>query len=251
MEAIADRIAGVRARIRSAALSCGRDPESVRLVAVSKTRTPEEIRVAYAAGIRDFGENYVQELDSKASILADLTDLRFHMIGHLQRNKARYAARLASMVHSVHGVELAQELGKRTRDSLVPEARRVPLSVGAGQFGDGAGRLPVLVEVNVGGEFEKSGCRAQELETVLAAVEAEPSLWLRGLMTVPPITETAEGARPFFEELSRLRDSHGGPERLPELSMGMTHDMEVAIRAGATQVRVGTAIFGDRVYRGI
>lgn len=231
---MAARLESVRARIASVARGCGREPSAIRLVAVSKTKPVSVIREAYEAGQRDFGENYVQELSEKADALRDLPDLRFHFIGHLQRNKAKVAARIASVVHTVDSARLAAELGKRVAelDSDPGAGKRAPLTV--------------LVEVNVGGEAQKSGCEPGDLDTVLAAIERDPSLRLSGLMTVPPFTEDPRAARPFFESLLRLRDAHGGVARLPELSMGMTRDLEPAIETGATIVRVGTAIFGQR-----
>ncbi len=227
MSEIAARIAGVRQRIARAASAAGRAPDSVRLLAVSKTKPAGAIREAHAAGQRDFGENYVQELVDKAAALADLEGICWHMIGHLQRNKARQVVKIASAVHTVDSVRLADELGKRAADA-------------------GRGPLTALVEVNVGGEAQKSGCAIDALGDVLAAVERAPGLRLSGLMTVPPHTEDPAGARPFFDRLVELRDAHGGAARLPELSMGMTHDLEHAVAAGATWVRVGTAIFGER-----
>jgi hypothetical protein len=220
-----------------AALACGREPGSIRLVAVSKKQPVELIREAYAHGQRDFGENYVQELLLKAEALSDLSDIRWHMIGHLQRNKVRQVVRAAAVVQAADSDRLALELGKRALEQPVPSER---------QLCAGDARLPVLVEVNVGGEESKSGCRPEELEVVLSAVEREAGLRLLGLMTVPPFTEDPEGARPYFDRLVALRAVHGGAERLPELSMGMTHDLEQAVAAGATIVRVGTAIFGAR-----
>lgn len=225
----------------AAAERYGRRPDSIRLVAVSKTKPVEDIRAAYAAGQRDFGENYVQEMATKAESLADLADLRLHFIGHLQRNKAKLAARVASAVHTVDSERLAAELGKRAAETAVPPERAfAPAGAAADR------RLAVLVEVNVGGEEQKSGCQPGELDAVLAAIEAEPALRLVGLMTVPPYTDDAAGSRPFFDALRTLRDAHGGSARLPELSMGMSHDLEHAIAAGATLVRVGRAIFGER-----
>jgi PLP dependent protein len=218
----------VQARIATAARAAGRDPASVKLVAVSKTHPAAAVREAYAEGQRDFGENYVQELLQKAEELRDLPDLRWHVIGHLQRNKARHVVTLASLVHTVDTSELALELSKRF-DAL-----------GAGR------RLPVLVEVSIAGEAQKHGVSPGDLAELLDRIEALPALELRGLMCVPPVTEHPSGALPFFQELSRLRDRHGGPTRLPELSMGMTHDLDQAVAAGATLVRVGTAIFGTR-----
>jgi PLP dependent protein len=223
---VAERLASVNARIEAAALAAGRARSEISLVAVTKTHPSTAIRAAYAAGQRDFGENYVQELLSKADELAELEGIVWHMIGHLQRNKARQVVRLAPVVHTIDSVRLAAELGKRASELPQP--------------------LSVLVEVNVGGEAQKAGCDPDQLGSVLAAIEAAPSLRLSGLMTVPPHTDDPAGARPFFDELVRLRDAHGGAARLPELSMGMTHDLEQAIFAGATMVRVGTAIFGER-----
>ena len=224
---IARALADVRARIEAAARAAGRDPAQIELVAVSKTKTPEDIREAYAAGQRAFGENYAQELDAKAAALKDLPDLEWHFIGHLQTNKAKVVAKHAHVVHTVDSAVLAHELGKRLR-------------------AHGRSRLPVLIEVNVGGEPQKHGAAPSEIAEVVAAVRAEPELDLRGLMTVPP-AEDLDLARRVFETLVTLRNLHGGARELPELSMGMTHDLEVAIACGATIVRVGTAIFGPRV----
>ena len=225
---VAQALNDVRARIDAAALAAGRDPAAVKLIAVSKTHPAAAVREAYAAGQRDFGENYVQELTQKAEQLRDLPDLRWHLIGHLQRNKARHVVSLVSLVHTVDSAELALELSKRFAGAV--EGRR----------------LEVLVEVSIAGEEQKHGAAPTDLAELLASIEALPALSLRGLMCVPPLTEDPAGARPFFEELSRLRDLHGGAQRLPELSMGMTHDLDQAVQAGATLVRVGTAIFGAR-----
>ena len=222
----------VRARLDAALLGAGRAPDAARLVAVSKLQPASAIREAYAAGQRDFGENYVQELQQKAAELADLSELRWHMIGHLQRNKARLVVPLASMIHTVHSVELAQELDKRAAGVSSGEPR---LAV-----------LAVLVEVNVGGEAQKIGCAPAALAEVLNALDGARHLRVAGLMCVPPHTADAAGSRPFFDELVRLREQHGGAQRLPELSMGMTADLEYAVAAGATIVRVGSAIFGER-----
>jgi pyridoxal phosphate enzyme (YggS family) len=174
------------------------------------------------AGQRIFGENYAQELASKADALASVDGIRWHFIGHLQSNKAKVIAPRASMVHSVDSASLVKELGKRA-----PK------------------KLPVLIEVNVSGEATKSGCDPDVAPSLFAAVEAQPMLALSGLMTMPPPDDPAM-ARKTFEALRALRDAHGGMARLPELSMGMTGDLEIAIECGATIVRVGTAIFGAR-----
>jgi pyridoxal phosphate enzyme (YggS family) len=224
---IAARLAEVRARIERAATAAGRDASRVTLVAVSKTKSPEAVREAYAAGQRIFGESYAQELASKAEALADLQDLEWHFIGHLQSNKARVVARHAHAVHTVDSEALARELGKRA----AREARVLP--------------LPVLIEVSVGGEPQKAGAAPSEIAEVMRAVQAQEALALRGLMTVPPAGDRAV-ARRIFETLVSLRNLHGGAAVLPELSMGMTADLEVAVACGATMVRVGTAIFGAR-----
>lgn len=226
MNEIAERLAQVRQRIEAAAKNAGRQAESVRLIAVSKVHPSQAIRAAYEAGQRDFAENYAQELAQKAEELADLPDLRWHMIGHLQSNKARLVAPVAAVVHTIHSPRLAGILGRRAA---------------------ALGRtIDVLIEVNIANDPAKSGCMPEEVEAILGAIQREPSLRARGLMTVPPFTEDPEGAGPFFEALRELRDRFGGIEALPELSMGMTHDLDVAVAEGATMVRVGTGIFGAR-----
>ena len=232
----------VRARLATALSNAGRAASAARLIAVSKFQPASAIRTAYAAGQRDFGENYVQELQEKAAELSDLSDLRWHMIGHLQRNKARAVAPLASLIHTVHSVDLVHELDKR--------ATTVSLE-GARAFVAGEPRLSVLVEVNVGGEAQKSGCAPEALSDVLSALAEAQHVHLAGLMCVPPHTEDPSDARPYFDKLVRLRELHGGAARLPELSMGMTADLEHAVAAGATIVRVGTAIFGERPKAGV
>jgi len=241
MPNVAENLEQVRQRIRQVALDCNRDPAEVRLVAVSKRQPGSAIREAYAAGQRDFGENYVQELQQKAIELADLTDLRWHMIGHLQRNKAKHVTAVASVIHTVDSVELALELDRRAKDSKVvsdTKTRSLSHAIDA--------RLPVLVEVNVGGEEQKSGCEPHALGAILTAIESGTHLQLVGLMTVPPFTDEPRDSKPFFDKLAAERDRHGGRSRLPDLSMGMTLDLEYAVAAGATMVRVGTAIFGER-----
>jgi hypothetical protein len=228
---IASSLAQVRERIERAARACGREPTGVTLVAVSKTQPPERIREAYEAGQRAFGENYAQELASKAGALADLPGVTWHFIGHLQTNKAKLVAKHAHVVHTIDSALLARELGKR----VLQEGRASP--------------LPILVEVNVGGEPQKSGVAASELAAVLRAVQAEPSLALRGLMTVPP-ADGLDVARRVFETVVTLRNLHGGRAVLPELSLGMTSDLEVAVACGATMVRVGVGVFGPRAPRG-
>jgi pyridoxal phosphate enzyme (YggS family) len=220
------RLEEVRGRIARAAESAGRDATLVKLVAVSKTKPVEAIREVYEAGQRAFGESYAQELVAKAGALLDLPDIEWHFIGHLQTNKAKLAAKYASVVHTVDSTALARELGKRAAKERVSP-------------------LPVLIEVNVGGEPQKAGATPGEIAEVMAAVREHTSLLLRGLLTVPPLGGL-ESARRVFETLATLRSLHGGVAALPELSMGMSEDLEVAVECGATYVRVGTAIFGAR-----
>jgi pyridoxal phosphate enzyme (YggS family) len=224
---VAARLEQVRLRIERAALAAGRDSKAIRLVAVSKTKGPEAVREAFAAGQRAFGENYAQELAAKAAALADLDGIEWHFIGHLQTNKAKVVAQHAHVVHTVDSAALARELGKR----VAREGRAVP--------------LPVLIEVNVAREPQKAGAAPSEIDEVMQAVGAQGALALRGLMTMPPVGDLG-AARRCFETLVSLRNLHGGAGALPELSMGMSDDLEVAVACGATIVRVGTAIFGAR-----
>jgi PLP dependent protein len=223
---IAERLASLHSRIQSAAREAGRDPSSIRLVAVSKRQPPDAVREAYAAGLRTFGENYAQELIRKAEVLSDLPDIEWHMIGHVQGNKARLLAPIVRMVQTVDSVRLVAELARRST------ARPTPLDV--------------LVEVNIAGETSKSGCPPSELGIVLAAIRNEPALRLRGLMAMPPFTDNPEDARGHFARARALCESHADGSSLLELSMGMSHDLEVAIAEGATMVRIGTALFGER-----
>ena len=209
-------------RVRGAEARAGRAPGSVEVVAVSKLQPPEAIRAAYAAGARAFGENYAQELRNKAEALSDLPGLRWHAIGPLQTNKARYVARSAHVFHALDRLEVAQELSRRRTG--------IPLAV--------------YVEVNVGSEATKSGIGPAALGALLEAVRPLPGLELVGLMTMPPLAP-AEEVRPLFRALAALGREHG----LAGLSMGSTHDFETAIEEGATVVRVGTAIFGERPRR--
>ena len=226
MTAIALSLAQVRARIDRAAAECGRPAEDVKLVAVSKKKSVDAIREAYAAGQRAFGESYAQELAGKSEALGDLADLEWHFIGHVQTNKAKVVAAHAHVVHAVDSPVIAHELGKR-----VASAGRSPLRV--------------LIEVNVSGEAQKHGASASEISEVMDAVRAETTLALRGLMTMPPFGDP-EAAKRTFATLASLRSLHGGERALPELSMGMSGDLEIAVACGATMVRVGTAIFGER-----
>jgi pyridoxal phosphate enzyme (YggS family) len=234
---IAENIAQVRERIAAAARRAARNPNEITLMGVSKTFPAERIREAHAAGLRVFGENRVQEFAGKATALRDLRDTEWHLIGHLQTNKAAKAVELFDAVDSVDSVRMAEKLNA---------------------FAESAGKtLSVLIEINVGGEEAKSGVAlslneqgSDELEQILRGAPRWGSLRIQGLMTVPPYTEDPEGSRPYFRQLRLIRDSIAARD-LPKigaavLSMGMSHDFEVAIEEGATCVRVGTAIFGAR-----
>ena len=229
---IARNIAETQNRVASAAQRAGRDPSEITLMGVSKTFSVERIREAYAAGLRVFGENRLQEFGVKEDALRDLPDAEWHMIGHLQTNKAAKAAELFDAVDSLDSVRLAERLNASAES--------------------GGKVLPVLVEINVGGEQAKSGLAsdADELEQILQGAPRWANLEICGLMTVPPYTEDPEGSRPYFRQLRQIRDRIAA-RALPKigtaiLSMGMSHDFDVAIEEGATCVRVGTAIFGER-----
>ena len=232
---IAENIFATRERIAAAAKRAGRRPEEIALMAVSKTHPPERIREAHAAGLRLFGENRVQEFAGKAGELSDLAEAEWHMIGHLQTNKALKAAELFRAVDSVDSVKLAEKLDSAAR------------SLGK--------KLSVLVEINVGGETAKSGVApdSRELEELLLAAPRFEALQFLGLMTVPPFTDHPEDARPYFRKLRELRNVIAARKlsaiEMAVLSTGMSHDFEVAIEEGSTCVRVGTAIFGERQKR--
>jgi PLP dependent protein len=227
-----ENLAAVRERMERAARHAGRLPEEILLMAVTKTQPQERIREAYNAGLRLFGENRVQEFAAKIDALQDLQAAEWHMIGHLQTNKAAMTAELFRAVDSVDSLKLAEKLDAAAR------------ALGK--------RLEVLIEINVGGESAKSGMAPAlpALEGLLIAAPRLEALVFHGLMTVPPFTDDPEAARPYFRKLRALRDAIAA-RKLPsvamdELSMGMSHDFEVAIEEGSTCVRVGTAIFGER-----
>jgi pyridoxal phosphate enzyme (YggS family) len=226
---IARRLAGIRTRIAAAAQSAGRDPSSVQLIAVSKTFPIDLVRHAYAAGQRDFGENRVQEALQKIAAATDL-EIRWHLIGHLQTNKARKAGPAFAVIHGVDSVELLRKL-----DAAAGESGAAP---------------DLLIQVDLGGEATKHGAAPGEVPRLLDAAAACRAARVVGLMTLPPVPETPEDARPYFRRLRELRDgwlASGAPaSMLRELSMGMSGDFEVAVQEGATMVRVGTAIFGSR-----
>jgi PLP dependent protein len=227
ISSIAANLGRIRERVARAAERAGRSTEEITIVAVSKTFPPEAIRAAYDAGLRHFGENRVQEFEAKRPKLADI-DATWHFIGHLQSNKAHRAIRLFDRVDSVDSLPLAQKL-----DAAAAAENK---------------RLPILIEVRLGDETTKSGVAEDELAALTDGIVALPRLELRGLMTIPPYSDDSENARPYFRKLRQLRDdlSHHVGHRLPALSTGMSHDFEVAIEEGATEIRVGTALFGER-----
>jgi pyridoxal phosphate enzyme (YggS family) len=225
-ETIAANVASVGERIKRAAARAGRRPEEVTLVAVSKTIPAERIQEAFSAGVRHFGESRTQEWEAKAPLLSDVA-ATWHLVGHLQRNKAARALILFHEIDSLDSLPLAEKLER-----------------GAG---DGR-RVPVLIEVRLDPAAKKAGCDPEELPRLAEGLLLMPHLELRGLMTVPPLVGESEQARPFFRRLRELRDGLAGQLKLalPELSMGMSRDFEIAIEEGATQIRVGTAVFGAR-----
>jgi PLP dependent protein len=227
---IAERVGAVRERIARAASRAGRRPEEITLVAVSKTHPPERVREAFTAGLRDFGENRVQEAESKIAALGDLraAGLRWHLVGHLQANKARKAAALFDRIHSLDNAALGLRLEKASA-----QLKR---------------SLPVLMQVDLAQEPTKYGLHEDHLFPALEQLRGFKSLRVEGLMAMPPYDEDPERVRPYFRRLRELRDRARRENLLlgAELSMGMSHDLEVAIEEGATLVRVGTAIFGER-----
>ncbi len=232
MPTIAQRLREVTQRLEAACRRRGRDPRSVLILAATKTRSPEELLAALAAGIRHFGENYVQELLAKREAIdkAGYTNVSWHMIGHLQRNKVKYLVPGVALIHSLDSVALAEEIEKRAARAGV--------------------RQPVLLEVNLAAEATKSGVSPQELPGLAERVLELPHLDLQGLMAMPPYSEDPEDSRPHFRTLRALADSlrdRGIPtENLRHLSMGMSGDYEVAIEEGATIIRLGTVLFGPR-----
>lgn len=218
MEKLADRLLAVRERIARAADLARRDPAGILLLAVTKVFPAETLREAYDLGLRDFGENYVQEFEGKAPQLGDLTDARYHLIGHLQSNKTKKAAELFHVIQTVDSAKLARRLNESGRP------------------------MDVMLEVKLSPEQAKSGAAPADLPNLIAAVRACPNLRLLGLMTMPPWSDDPEAARDYFRRLQELARQHA----LTQLSMGMSHDLETAIEEGSTCVRVGTALFGER-----
>ena len=225
MSTIAGNIAQVEARIRAAALAVQRDVTSIHLLAVSKTKPAAALREAYAAGVRDFGENYLQEARAKQVELADLP-LCWHFIGPIQSNKTRDIAEHFAWVHSVDRLKIAQRLSEQRPEDLPP--------------------LNICIQVNVSGEASKSGCTPADLPALAAAISALPRVKLRGLMAIPEPTEDRTEQDAAFATVRTLQESLN--MGLDTLSMGMSHDLESAIAQGATWVRIGTASFGARDY---
>lgn len=227
---IAERIQTILERIKLAALRVGRDPSSIRLVAATKTVSPANVEEAYAAGVRIFGENRLQEAQEKRRMLGPREGLAWHFIGRMQRRKLKDLVGNFALLHSVESLEQAYGI-----------------NAAAEKFGI---RQEVLLEVNVAGEASKGGFTVQELEAGIAELERLPHVSIQGLMTLPPWKENPEEVRPYFRELCQLRKrlaQHPWTRgRMAELSMGMSHDYEIAIEEGATMVRIGTAIFGGR-----
>jgi PLP dependent protein len=215
---LSERLAAVEERIQRAVARCGRRREDITLIAVTKVFPASAIRDAWEIGIRDFGENYVQEFESKAPEVRVLDGARFHLIGHLQSNKARRASELFDTIQTVDTAKLARRLNEAGKP------------------------LDVFIEVKLSAEEAKAGAAPEELSDLVAAVRGCQNLTLRGLMTMPPWSDDPEPSRPYFRRLRELAVQHG----LAALSMGMSHDFEAAIEEGATHIRVGTALFGKR-----
>jgi hypothetical protein len=218
LETLSERLEAVRGRIARAAQRARRNPSEIILLAVTKVFPPGAIREAYGLGLREFGENYVREFEGKAPEVRDLEGARFHLIGHLQSNKARKAADLFQVIQTVDSPKLARRLNEAGR------------------------RLEVMLEVKLSPEQAKSGADPGEMEELIEAVRGCENLRLAGLMTMPPWSDDPEASRPYFRRLRELAGRYG----LAGLSMGMSHDLEAAIEEGATCVRVGTALFGER-----
>ncbi len=228
MTSVKERLRSIEERVRRACERVGRDPNEVKILGASKMQPPEKIKEAFEAGLRLIGENYVQEAQRKKEALADL-DLTWHLIGPLQTNKARHAVKIFDLIETVDRETIAKELDKR-----------------AAKLGR---KIPVFIEVNVGGEESKAGVSEKDLPRLVEKVLRFEHLELRGLMTIPPYFEDLEKVRPYFARLRALRDQlkQEFPEApLEELSMGMSHDFEIAIEEGATIVRIGTLLFGPR-----
>ncbi|HSB30332.1 MAG TPA: YggS family pyridoxal phosphate-dependent enzyme [Candidatus Sulfobium mesophilum] len=226
---LSENIKGVYRRMAHAAMRAGREPDEVTLIAVSKNVSAPVVRGAIEAGLRDFGENRIQEFSAKLLqlFLPAGYSLRWHLIGHLQKNKAKSAVELFDVIHSVDSLELAERINK---------------------LAENMGKIQkILIQVKLSDEESKYGILQEEVLNILSATADMKNLHIDGLMTIPPFFDDPEKVRPFFRELREIRDRAGQMGfDLTELSMGMSHDLEVAIEEGATMVRVGTAIFGER-----
>lgn len=218
MNDVKSNLKNIRQRIESAAIKCSRNPKEITLVTVTKTVSADLIREAYSAGQKIFGESYAQELRDKSKEIKDL-DISWHFIGHLQKNKAKYVANTASCWESLDSFETAEEMNRRASKSI-----------------------DALIEVNLGGEEAKSGIKEREVKNLIAQLSHLSNIRLTGLMAIPPYDPDPEKSRPYFKRLKRLADEL----QLREISMGMSTDFEVAIEEGATILRIGTAIFGER-----
>ena len=227
---LSDNLSEVQKRIERAARRAGRNPDEIKLIAVSKTKPVEMIREIYAAGIRDFGENKVQEITAKSPVLPE--DINWHMIGHLQRNKVKQVIDKACLIHSVDSMRLAHQISE--------DAVKKGITV------------PILLEVNIAGEESKYGFTAEETSQILPDIAALPGITVKGLMTSAPFVENPEENRQYFRLMKQLcvdlKAQNIDNTDMDYLSMGMTNDFEVAVEEGATHVRVGTAIFGEREY---
>lgn len=230
LHSITETIQNIREKMQQAALRAGRNPDGVRLVAATKTVPPTRLEEAYAAGVRMFGENRLQEAQEKMHILGPREELAWHFIGRMQRRKLKHLVGRFTVLHSVENIDQAQ--------SINAAAERLGI------------QQEVLLQVNVAGEASKGGFTSEELEAGIAELDRLPHVAICGLMTLPPWKDNPEETRPYFTQLCRLRDQLAQQAweriRLDELSMGMSHDYEVAIEEGATMVRLGTAIFGER-----
>lgn len=228
MLSLPERLQQVEQRIQAAVARAGRPRSDVTLVAVTKKFPAAVIREAHALGLRHFGENYVQEFETKHAAVKDLTAATFHFIGHLQSNKARAAAQIFHVIETVDSARLARRLNDAVAQDNATPGNATPLDV--------------MIEVKLSEEESKAGAAPKELPALIEAIRACSNLRLSGLMTMPPWSDDAEKSRPYFQRLAALGRDHG----LAKLSMGMSHDFEAAIEEGATHIRVGTALFGPR-----
>jgi hypothetical protein len=228
-EVLKKRLSNVKERIKKAAIDCGRDPDTVRLVAVSKTMPKDRVREAIKAGADILGENYIQEARDKINALSSYP-VSWHFIGHLQSNKAKYAVKLFDMIHTVDSLKLAKELNKQAKK--INKIQKI------------------LIQVNISMESTKSGVHEEDAQKLIKEISLFENILIKGLMTMPPFFNNPEEAGPYFSALRALRDNIRDKAiknvNMQELSMGMTGDFEVAIKEGATLVRIGTAIFGER-----